>query len=124
MTSWKQSVLVVFLLVWIGTFMLVSRMQRDTKFPKPFRQNSLGQPMKEETHTEAELNIHHEPNKTVTFNQLKKILFFTQYFSTNDWEFGFGQQPFIDYQCPVTNCYTTNNKSLLGKQMNILFLCL
>ena len=49
------------------------------------------------------------------FGRLKKILFFTNFFTTSDWEFGFGQQPFIDYQCPVSNCYTTNNKTLLGK---------
>ena len=31
-----------------------------------------------------------------------------------DYQFGFGHKPFIDANCPVTDCLTTSNKSLLG----------
>ena len=30
------------------------------------------------------------------------------------YEFGFGNQPFIDAKCPVTDCFTTDQVSLLG----------
>jgi hypothetical protein len=54
------------------------------------------------------------------FKAAKNILFFTSYFDQANFEFGFGQQPFFDFGCPVTNCYTTNNKSLLGKYYYIV----
>ena len=50
------------------------------------------------------------PGKSV-----KKILFYTPFFHMTDWEFGFGQKPFKDFKCPVTNCFTTNNRSLLSE---------
>ena len=37
----------------------------------------------------------------------KVILFWTHFYGHFDFEFGFGQQPFIDAGCPVTNCQTT-----------------
>ena len=43
----------------------------------------------------------------------KKILYFTPFFDLKD--FGFGQKPFIERGCPVSNCFTTNNRSLLSK---------
>jgi hypothetical protein len=48
-------------------------------------------------------------------SRTKNILFFTTYFHMKDFQFGFGQQPFVDNKCPVTNCFATNNRSLLGK---------
>ena len=48
------------------------------------------------------------------FSTAKKILFYTPYFDKEDYEFGFGHQPFLNHSCPVHNCFTTNNKSLLG----------
>ena len=82
--------------------------------PQPYRQNSLGRPVGSEEN--AVIEIHQEKNKTATFDELKKILFFTPYFHMNDWQFGFGHEPFVKYACPVSNCYTTNNHSLLGKK--------
>ena len=43
---------------------------------------------------------------------VKKILFYTPYFSMNNWGFGFGQKPFE--RCPVSNCLTTNDRSYLN----------
>ena len=48
----------------------------------------------------------------------KKILYFTHFFDLKDFGFGFGQKPqkpFIERGCPVSNCFTTNNRSLLSK---------
>ena len=45
----------------------------------------------------------------------KKILYFTPFFDLKDFGFGFGQQPFIERGCPVSNCFTTNNRSLPSK---------
>ena len=81
--------------------------------PQPYRQNSLGKPIGSEENVVIE--IHQETNKTASFDELKKILFFTPYFHMNDWQFGFGHKPFERFGCPVSNCYTTNNHSLLGK---------
>ena len=46
---------------------------------------------------------------------LKKILFYTPFYSAYDYSFGYGNQPFIDNRCHVNNCFTTNNRHLLGK---------
>ena len=45
----------------------------------------------------------------------KNILFFTPYFHMKDFQFGFGHLPFLEKGCPVTNCFTTNNKTMLSK---------
>lgn len=47
------------------------------------------------------------------FKSIKKILYFNKYFHLNDWRFGFGNEPFHAWNCPVTNCFTTDNRSLL-----------
>ena len=54
-------------------------------------------------------------NPEFKFEQAKKILYFTSYFGMKDWMFGFGNQPFVDHKCPVTNCYITNNRNGLRK---------
>ena len=89
--------------------------------PQPsYRQNSLGRPIGSEKN--AVIEIHKETNKSANFNELKKILFFTSYFDMHSWQFGFGHEPFKKYGCPVSNCYTTNNYSLLGKFIFLVIL--
>jgi hypothetical protein len=44
----------------------------------------------------------------------KTILYYTPMHEHLDFEFGFGHQPFVVYNCPVHNCIVTNNKSFLG----------
>ena len=42
---------------------------------------------------------------------------FTYYYDCNTnlfARFGFGQEPFISSNCPVTNCYVTDDRSLLS----------
>jgi len=52
--------------------------------------------------------------------QLKTILYFTEYFESRDWlfdhagqYFGEGQVPFLTNNCPVNNCFITHNRSHL-----------
>ena len=49
---------------------------------------------------------------------VKKILFYTPFFSKKDYAFGFGNKPFVQNSCPVTNCFTTNDRQLLSKFLN------
>ena len=46
---------------------------------------------------------------------VKKILFYTPFFSKKDYAFGFGNKPFVQNSCSVTNCFTTNDRQLLSK---------
>ena len=48
-------------------------------------------------------------------SHLKKILFYTPFFSRKDYAFGYGNKPFIENRCPVNNCFTTNNRNLKSK---------
>ena len=50
-------------------------------------------------------------------SRLKHILFYNPLFEQEDYYFGFGHKVFIDVGCPVSDCYITNNKSLLGNQV-------
>ena len=49
---------------------------------------------------------------------VKNILFYTPFFSKKDYAFGFGNKPFVQNSCPVTNCFTTNDRQLLSKFLN------
>lgn len=53
----------------------------------------------------------HEKNS----KDLKKILYYTPFFSRRDYSFGYGTKPFSKNHCAFTNCITTNNRHLLGK---------
>ena len=55
-------------------------------------------------------------NPEYKFETAKKILYFTSYFGMHDWMFGFGNQPFLDHKCPVTNCYITNKRDNICKR--------
>ena len=45
----------------------------------------------------------------------KNILFFNDYYYMNDFEFGWGHKPFVQANCPVHNCFTTNVRTMFGK---------
>ena len=49
---------------------------------------------------------------------VKNILFYTPFFSQKDYAFGFGNKPFVQNDCLVTNCFTTNDRQLLSKFFN------
>ena len=61
-------------------------------------------------------------NSEYKFETAKKILYFTSYFGMHDWRFGFGNQPFLDHKCPVTNCYITNKRDNICKYITIIIL--
>ncbi|XP_023343120.1 alpha-(1,3)-fucosyltransferase C [Eurytemora carolleeae] len=45
---------------------------------------------------------------------IKYILYYTKFWSTDNFGYGFGQQSFIVNNCSVNNCFITNNRSLLS----------
>lgn len=50
-------------------------------------------------------------NSLITKNNLKYILYWTKYWNMDDFAFGFGSENFK--YCPVKNCFTTKDKTLL-----------
>jgi hypothetical protein len=56
---------------------------------------------------------HNDNNKTSSVgNHTKYILYYTPYWNQIDFQFGLGRQPFLDYQCPVHNCYAQPLKNV------------
>ena len=51
----------------------------------------------------------------------KIILFWTHFFGRWDYEFGLGHKPFLDNQCPVSNCLTTSDRSLEKEASAVVF---
>ena len=126
--SWKQSLLFVSFIVYISTLFLSRRIDNSATFkvPKPYRQNSLGQPILDENDSNISLLTNEEidefsEEELKQNHDLKYILYFTSYFHMPDFQFGFGQEPFEKYGCQVNNCYATNNKSHLGKFLPSVF---
>jgi len=60
-------------------------------------------------------------NPKYKFATAKKILYFTSNFGMDDWMFGFGNQPFLDHKCPVTNCYITNKRDNICKYIAVYY---
>ena len=114
MIAWKRIVILVSFIIWICTFIIGRTFEENSlyfKTPQPYYhpiENNIT--LKEKYKT---------PAKFDGDDGLKTILFYTPFFHMIDWQFGFGRQPFIDYGCPVTNCFTTNEPKMLGK----IFLC-
>lgn len=59
-------------------------------------------------------NSNYLKHQNIILARTKKILYFNSYFGREDYYFGLGQKPFLQ-SCEVSNCYITNNRSLLGK---------
>ena len=57
----------------------------------------------------------------ITNDSIKKILYYTSFIDHEDLLFGVGHDPFIEKGCPVTNCFVTNNRSLLSEYYIIKF---
>eukprot|EP00429_Kryptoperidinium_foliaceum_P036927 CAMPEP_0176166912 /NCGR_PEP_ID=MMETSP0120_2-20121206/85375_1 /TAXON_ID=160619 /ORGANISM="Kryptoperidinium foliaceum, Strain CCMP 1326" /LENGTH=150 /DNA_ID=CAMNT_0017504483 /DNA_START=96 /DNA_END=545 /DNA_ORIENTATION=- len=45
-------------------------------------------------------------------NHTKKILFYNTFWQQPDFQFGTGREPFLDYQCPVSNCWIQTMKDI------------
>ena len=52
---------------------------------------------------------------------MKTILYWNSFFGIRDFTFGFGQQPFIDAQCPTSTCYVTDNRTLFNQSDVVIF---
>lgn len=60
-------------------------------------------------------------NKSINFECLNKhktnkiILYWKSIFAPNEFVFGLGEKPFVDFGCPVTKCELTNNRSRINE---------
>lgn len=52
---------------------------------------------------------------------LKTILYWTSFFGSRDFNFGFGRKPLVDEKCPASDCYLTDNRSLFNQSDVIVF---
>ena len=114
MIAWKRIVILVSFIIWICTFIIGRTFEANSlyfKTPKPFYY--LDDDKTDENVQEKYKNA----TKLERDDGLKTILFYTPFFHMIDWQFGFGRQPFIDYGCPITNCFTTNEPKMLGKRV-------
>ena len=62
--------------------------------------------------------VNNNDSAKFAFQTSKKILFYNSFFKWADFNFGLGNEPFVSRNCPVQNCYTTTNRTLLGEKMN------
>ena len=134
--SWKQTLVCVCLVIWIATFLLGHNLDNSSvyKVPKPAYNPKFWSANQEIDNLtdkvtkiepiviESDVNnviYDQKPEYSVRWEEnartTKKILYFTPYFHMKDFQFGFGHLPFIEKGCPVSNCYATNNRSLLSK---------
>jgi alpha-1,3-fucosyltransferase len=52
---------------------------------------------------------------------LKTILYWNSFFAFKDFNFGFGQQPFLDAKCPTATCFLTNDRTLFNQSDVVIF---
>ena len=45
--------------------------------------------------------------------KIKRILFWNEAYGSKDYGIGFGKEGFQQLSCPITNCFTTDNRTLL-----------
>jgi alpha-1,3-fucosyltransferase len=50
----------------------------------------------------------------------KVILYWNKVFNDSDMRFGFGQEPFINAGCKISNCIATNNRSLFNQSVAVI----
>lgn len=53
--------------------------------------------------------------------KLTTILYWNSFFDSKDFTFGFGQQPLVDAQCPVSSCHMTDDRSLFNQSDVVVF---
>ena len=118
MENWKKAFIIF--LTWTCILILGRHFETNAviEIPKPFKPSVFKRSnYSKENFVEKNImstNITMRPNKSDLIKEIpnvKKILFYTPFFSMKDWGFGFGQKPFE--RCPVSNCLTTNDRSYL-----------
>ncbi|XP_057368448.1 alpha-(1,3)-fucosyltransferase C-like [Daphnia carinata] len=80
------------------------------------RQVNVNKLVAVENHIQITANNHQE-----TFKPLKMILYWNSFFTSKDYTFGFGQQPFINAKCPTTGCVTTDDRNLFNVSDVVIF---
>jgi hypothetical protein len=83
----------------------------DDIYTKDIATESIAQSKTKETHAVKNSNSIKHQNESVS--KIKMILYFNPFFDQEDYYFGFGNEKFA-HLCEVSNCYTTNNRSILG----------
>ena len=117
MLAWKRNGILVILVIWICTFIIGRNLKENSLHFKPPKPSPYYEGQ------DVTINTNKKYNASSKWEDgLKTILFYTPFFHMIDFQFGFGQQPFIDYGCPVTNCYTTNDPNIVGKFLQITVL--
>ena len=103
------------MVIWIALFQLLGfylDVSSEFKTPQPYIKSlniSINLP---------NMNLTVVKSREKGNNSPKSILYFTPFFEMKDFGFGFGQLPFIEKGCPVTNCFATNNKTLFSKYLS------
>ena len=93
---------------WLAAIIFVHT-GRNHSLPDKPATDSLQEP----TSQKHETSLSH-PNIVYNFDTAKKILYFNDFYENIDWNFGLGHAPFVDRDCPVSNCYVTNDRSVVG----------
>ena len=107
----------IYMVIWIALFQLLGfylDVSSEFKTPQPYIKSlniSINLP---------NMNLTVVKSREKGNNSPKSILYFTPFFEMKDFGFGFGQLPFIEKGCPVTNCFATNNKTLFSKYYLVL----
>ena len=53
-------------------------------------------------------------SKEIKTEKLKTILYWNEAYGSTEYGFCCGQNPYFEFECPVKNCYVTNNRSFLS----------
>ena len=67
-------------------------------------------------HSDTEINDLFGPpaaTRDKSTEKLKTILYWNEAYGSTQYGFCCGQDPFLEFQCPYTNCYATDNRSHL-----------
>ena len=62
-----------------------------------------------------------EPKNVDDAKNFKTILYWNEAYGSTKYGFCCGQDPFIEYQCPYTNCYVTDNRSHIRTRYELPF---
>lgn len=57
----------------------------------------------------------------ISREEFKIILYWNTFFGIKDFTFGFGQEPFVDAQCPRSACYVTDDRSKFNLSDVVIF---
>ena len=114
----------VFILLFVSIFLYISLVSKSDSVlnkisqytnnegscPIGFEENDFGNNHK--------LCVDTSRYKDTPRTKLKTILMWNLAYGTKEYDIGFGQEPFYNYKCPETRCYSTSNRSYLENVEN------